>query len=119
MLMRPLWWAVAVAFALLAIVWVVQTEKSLLAPVGAWLAAWLVAGAGVDIWQKSGRGGLGDKLRRALLELDEQATVAIDNEQLGVLKSAWIDGFEALADSDYDTLRTMARRVNMPPYQEF
>ena len=64
--MRPLWWAVAVAFALLAIVWVVQTEKSLLAPVGAWLAAWLVAGAGVDIWQKSGRGGLGDKLRRAL-----------------------------------------------------
>jgi len=62
---------------------------------------------------------LRDKLRRALLELDEQATVAIGNEQLGVLKSAWIDGFEALADSDYDTLRTMARRVNMPPYQEF
>jgi len=62
---------------------------------------------------------LRDKLRRTLLALDQNATVTVGNEQVGVLKSAWVDGFEALADSDYDTLREMARRVNMPPYQEF
>jgi len=62
---------------------------------------------------------LREKLRKVLLALDKQATVEVGNERLGVLKSAWIDGFEQLADSDYDTLREMARRANMPPYQEF
>jgi len=59
------------------------------------------------------------KLHKALVELDAEATVQIDNEEIGVLKSAWIDGFETLTDGDYDTLREMARRANMPPYQEF
>jgi phosphonate transport system substrate-binding protein len=36
-----------------------------------------------------------------------------------VLDSAWIDGFETLLDQDYDPIRAMAKRVNMPPYQEF
>jgi len=36
-----------------------------------------------------------------------------------VLASAWIDGFDALLDTDYDQLREMAKRANMPPYQEF
>jgi len=36
-----------------------------------------------------------------------------------VLKGAWIDGFEDLQDGDYDVLRDMLRRVDMPPYQEF
>jgi len=62
---------------------------------------------------------LRDKLRKALVGLTDDVTVEVDGEQVGVLKSAWIDGFEVLADSDYDILRDMARRANMPPYQEF
>lgn len=59
------------------------------------------------------------RFRRALLDLTPQTTIEIDGEQIKVLKSAWIDGFEALADRDYDPIRVMAKRVNMPPYQEF
>jgi ABC-type phosphate/phosphonate transport system substrate-binding protein len=58
-------------------------------------------------------------LRKALLELTPQGTAEVDGERLKVLKAAWIDGFEELLDSDYDPIREMARRVNMPPYQEF
>ncbi|QMU57686.1 MAG: heme lyase CcmF/NrfE family subunit [Boseongicola sp.] len=64
--MRPLWIAALVAFSVAALVWVVQTERSMLAPVGALLGAWLVMGAAGDLWLRSGRGGIGDKLRRAV-----------------------------------------------------
>ncbi|MDT8423854.1 MAG: phosphate/phosphite/phosphonate ABC transporter substrate-binding protein [Desulfuromonadales bacterium] len=60
-----------------------------------------------------------EKVRRALLELTPETTVDIAGERVKVLKSAWIDGFEALRDADYDVVRDMARRVNMPPYQEY
>lgn len=59
------------------------------------------------------------RFRQALLDLTPETTVEIDGERVKVLKSAWIDGFEALSDKDYDPIRAMARRVNMPPYQEF
>ncbi len=59
------------------------------------------------------------KVRRALVELKPSDTVEIDGERVKVLDSAWIDGFEELLDSDYDQLREMARRANMPPYQKF
>jgi len=35
------------------------------------------------------------------------------------MKAAWIDGFEELTDKDYDIIREMAKRVNMPPYQQY
>jgi len=57
------------------------------------------------------------KVRAALLELTPAGTVAIDGERLKVLKAAWVDGYEELRDSDYDPIREMARRLNMPPYQ--
>ncbi|BCR05343.1 ABC transporter substrate-binding protein [Desulfuromonas versatilis] len=60
-----------------------------------------------------------EKFRKALLELKPEETVTIDGEQVKVLKSAWIDGFDQLLDSDYDPIRVMAKRANMPPYQEF
>ncbi len=60
-----------------------------------------------------------EKFRAALLALTPEETVEIDGERVGVLKSAWIEGFEQLIDSDYDSIRAMARRVNMPPYQQF
>jgi len=64
--MRPLWGVMAVAFAIAAVVWVLQTGRSLLAPVGALAGAWLVFGAGVDLWMKTGRGDLNSKIGRTL-----------------------------------------------------
>jgi len=64
--MHPLWWVLAAAFAVSALAWMVQTERSLLAPIGALLGAWLVFGAVADIGQKSGRGDLPSKIRRAV-----------------------------------------------------
>jgi phosphonate transport system substrate-binding protein len=60
-----------------------------------------------------------EKVRKALLEIKPSDTVEIDGEKVKVLKSAWIDGFEELPDKEYDPIREMARRVNMPPYQKF
>ena len=61
---RPLTGAFALAVAVLALVWSVQTGKGMLGPVGAALGTWLIAGAVTDLLQRSGRGGIGDKLRR-------------------------------------------------------
>jgi len=60
-----------------------------------------------------------EKVRRALVALMPDETVEVDGERLRVLKSAWIDGYEELLDSDFNSLRDMARRANMPPYQKF
>ena len=59
------------------------------------------------------------KFRQALLELTPETTVEIDGERRKVLGSAWVDGFEVLQDRDYDPVRAMARRTNMPPYQVY
>jgi len=59
------------------------------------------------------------RVRQALLELKPADNVDIDGERLKVLKSAGIDGYEELLDSDYNSIRDMARRVNMPPYQNY
>jgi phosphonate transport system substrate-binding protein len=59
------------------------------------------------------------KVRQALLELKPADSISTDGERLKVLKSAGIDGYEELLDSDYNPIRDMARRVNMPPYQNY
>ena len=59
------------------------------------------------------------KFRKALLDLTPETTVKIDGQTLKVLDAAWVDGFETLLDQDYDPIRAMAKRTNMPPYQEF
>ncbi|AMV70640.1 ABC transporter substrate-binding lipoprotein [Desulfuromonas sp. DDH964] len=59
------------------------------------------------------------KFRQALMELNPEETVEIDGEQVKVLKAAWVDGFEPLTDADYDPIREMAKRANMPPYQQY
>ncbi len=60
-----------------------------------------------------------EKVSRVLRELKPTDTVEIDGERVKVLGAAWIDGFEELLDSDYDGLREMARRANMPPYEKY
>ena len=63
--MRPLWYVMATAFVIAALIWTVQTERTLMAPIGILLGAWLVMGASVDLYSRTGRGSLGDKLGRA------------------------------------------------------
>ena len=59
------------------------------------------------------------KVKDALMALKPSDTAEVDGETLKVMKAAWIDGYEELLDSDYDPLREMAKRVNMPPYQKY
>ncbi|ASM72600.1 cytochrome c-type biogenesis protein CcmF [Pseudosulfitobacter pseudonitzschiae] len=51
------------ALALAGLVWVMQTGRSMLGPVGLFLGAWLVMGAAVDLWMRTGRGGVGRLFR--------------------------------------------------------
>ncbi|SFD43525.1 heme lyase CcmF/NrfE family subunit [Roseivivax sediminis] len=55
--LRALAPAFGLALALAALVWAIQTGRSILGPVGVFLGAWLVAGAATDLWSKTGRGG--------------------------------------------------------------
>ena len=50
------------ALALLVLAWAMQTGRSALGPVGLMLGTWLVAGAAVDLWSRTGRGA--DRLGR-------------------------------------------------------
>ncbi len=61
---RPLWGAAALAVAIAALVWTLQTGRSILAPVGALLASWLILGALIDLRQRAGRGNLMARARR-------------------------------------------------------
>jgi len=54
--LRALAPAFALALAVGALAWAMQTGRSALGPVGLFLAAWLIAGAGVDLWSRTGRG---------------------------------------------------------------
>jgi len=60
-----------------------------------------------------------ERVRNALLKLTPEQTVEIDGERVRVLKSAWVDGYEALPDTAYDTLREMARKSAMPPFERY
>lgn len=53
-LMAPVF---VLALALAGLVWVMQTGRSMLGPVGLFLGAWLVMGAAVDLWTRTGRSG--------------------------------------------------------------
>jgi cytochrome c-type biogenesis protein CcmF len=53
--LRGLWPAAALAVALMALAFAVQTGRSALGPVGLGLGAWVVAGALSDLWARTGR----------------------------------------------------------------
>ncbi|MEM1235426.1 MAG: heme lyase CcmF/NrfE family subunit [Pseudomonadota bacterium] len=57
-LRRVVWkvrYVLALAVALGALVWAMQTGRSALGPIGAALGAWLVAGALKDLWERGGK----------------------------------------------------------------
>ena len=54
--MWPLRYAFLLAIALGVLAWAMQTGRSALGPVGLMLGAWMVFGALVDLWSRTGRG---------------------------------------------------------------
>ena len=49
--------ALGLALALGGLAWAMQSGRSLLGPIGVFLGAWLVTGAAVDLWSRTGRNG--------------------------------------------------------------
>ncbi len=62
--MQPLWGVLALALAAGGLTWAIQTGQSLLAPLGMTLALWVIGGAAVDLWSRSGKGAPDERLRR-------------------------------------------------------
>ncbi|MBI5665447.1 MAG: phosphate/phosphite/phosphonate ABC transporter substrate-binding protein [Nitrospirae bacterium] len=60
-----------------------------------------------------------ERFKKALLELKESDTVEIDGETVSILKRARLDGFAGVKDEDYNIVRDIAKRTNMPPYQKY
>ncbi len=59
------------------------------------------------------------RFKKAILSLSMDDMVEYEGERIRVLARTWTDGYEDIRDSDFDIVREMARRTNMPPYQEF
>ncbi|MEM8572464.1 MAG: heme lyase CcmF/NrfE family subunit [Pseudomonadota bacterium] len=64
--MQPLWGVLALSISLGALVWALQTERSILAPIGIILAAWLVGGAFMELLHRAriGKVPASETLRR-------------------------------------------------------
>ena len=60
---------------------------------------------------------LAKKFKKAVLALTHDDTVEIDGEKVRVLKRALVDGYVDLADKDFNSVRDLAKKTNMPPYQ--
>ena len=56
--------ALILSVALAALVWAIQTERSALGPLGAFMGAWIAMGALIDLWGRTGRGS--DRLGRLM-----------------------------------------------------
>lgn len=54
--MRQLLPAFVLSVAIGILVWAMQSGRSALGPVGLFLAAWLISGAAMDLWSRTGRG---------------------------------------------------------------
>jgi len=58
-------------------------------------------------------------VRKALLAVTAETVAAVDGEVLKVLKSALVDGFAPLEEKEFDPVREMAKRCNLPPYATY
>ena len=63
--------------------------------------------------------GLAKRFKQALLGLTKDDTVEVDGEVVKVLERAQIDGYDGCSDKDFNVVREMAKRTNMPPYQRY
>lgn len=62
---------------------------------------------------------LAARFKDAILGLTMEDTVEFNGERVSVLARTLTDGYEGVQDSDFDIVREMAKRTNMPPYQEY
>jgi len=62
---------------------------------------------------------LAKKFKNAVLALAANDTVEIDGEKVRVLKRALVDGYVDIADEDFNVVRDLAKKTNMPPYQTY
>lgn len=62
--MRPLWPVLLLSLAVGALVWAMQTGRTALGPVGVILGLWVVGGAALDLWTRTGRGAFAGRLAR-------------------------------------------------------
>lgn len=62
---------------------------------------------------------LAERFKEAVLGITKDTTVEIDGETVRVLDRANVDGYEDITDGDFDVVREMAKRTNMPPYQRY
>ena len=60
-----------------------------------------------------------NKFKEVILAIDENDTVEINGEVMKVLDRAIVDGYVDITDAEFDVVREMAKRTNMPPYQKF
>jgi phosphonate transport system substrate-binding protein len=58
-------------------------------------------------------------IRQALFAITPDTVAAVDGEVRKVLKSALVDGFVPLEEREFDIVRSMARRCNLPPYEKY
>ena len=62
--MRGLWGALLLAVVLGALAFALQAETTIIAPLGVVLGVWVLAGVAVDLAGRTGRGSVGERLRR-------------------------------------------------------
>jgi ABC-type phosphate/phosphonate transport system substrate-binding protein len=59
------------------------------------------------------------RFKKVITSLTMEDTVEYNGERVSVLARTLTDGYESVQDSDFDIVREMAKRTNMPPYQEY
>lgn len=59
------------------------------------------------------------EIRKTLFAVNAETVAAVDGEVLKVLKSALVDGFVPLEEQEFDPVRAMAKRCNLPPYDKY
>ena len=60
-----------------------------------------------------------EHFKKVVLSITEQDTVEINGEVVKVLDRALVQGYRDITDTEFDSVREMAKRTNMPPYQKF
>ena len=61
---RPLWPALVLAIALAGLAFALQTGRSALGPIGTLLGVWVIAGSLIDLWTRTGRNGIAQRMGR-------------------------------------------------------
>ncbi len=59
------------------------------------------------------------EIRKVLFAITAETVATVDGEVLKVLKSALVDGFVPLEEKEFDPVRAMLRRCNLPPYDKY